>query len=199
MWSMTSPARWSSLQMSARMARISSRSGALLWSNNRAASALRRIAPSGRLSSCASPEASWAMVDTRPACARSACRRSISAASCEVVQTQRPRSAASAARVICWSRSRRSSVSLAARSTSSHDLLDWIESRRRRDTIPGRTAVFSLPSSVLPFPDPKSTGRHSTPGRSSAGASTSVAIQSARDDVRASVPPLPASAAKTRS
>ena len=81
MRSMTSPARWSSLQMSARMARTSSRSGGLLCSNSSAASALRRMAPSGWFNSCARPEASWAMLDKRPTWASSARSRSISTSS----------------------------------------------------------------------------------------------------------------------
>ena len=79
---MTSPARWSSRQMSARMARTSSRSGGFLASRSSAASALRRMAPSGWFSSCARPVASWAMVDMRPTWASSARSRSISASSC---------------------------------------------------------------------------------------------------------------------
>ena len=66
MWSMTPPARWSSLQMSARMARTSSRSGVALCSSSSAASALRRMAPSGWFNSWARPDASWAMVEMRP-------------------------------------------------------------------------------------------------------------------------------------
>ena len=90
---MTAPARWSSLRMSSRMAVISARSGEGSCMKSAAASALRRIAPSGWLISCASAEASWPITDTRPTWAMSWRRRSVSCSAClrEVMSMQAPR------------------------------------------------------------------------------------------------------------
>ncbi len=89
MRSMTWPARSSSVRMSARIARISSRSGDGCCRNSSAASALRRIAPSGWLISCASDAASWPIIETRPACAISCRRRCVSCSACLRAVTSR--------------------------------------------------------------------------------------------------------------
>ena len=52
------------------------------WIKSAAASALRRMAPSGWLISCASAEASWPITETRPTWAMSCRRRSISCSAC---------------------------------------------------------------------------------------------------------------------
>jgi hypothetical protein len=76
--SMTALARWSSLRMSSRIALISCRSGVSCCMNRAAASALRRIAPSGWLISCASADEICPITETRPTWAMSWRRRSIS-------------------------------------------------------------------------------------------------------------------------
>ena len=69
--SITRPARRSSRRMSARMARISSKSGFSFCRKISAASAFRKMAPSGWFNSWASADVNCPMVDTRVTCASS--------------------------------------------------------------------------------------------------------------------------------
>ncbi len=90
--SMTSAARLSSRRMSARIWRISWRSGSGRCNINSPASALSRIAPSGWLNSCTSDDDNVPSTDTRPACASSRRSSSISSRdrSCSVTSRSTP-------------------------------------------------------------------------------------------------------------